>query len=313
MSRNRLLRLLVIFLFTLLCGGCGYALLDGKGPVSDGIASTMTYTFLLMMIVVIPTVIMSVVIPILYRKSNKKAKYDSEWSHSTLIEIIVWGIPIIIIIFLAIEAFKTSYSLDPRKSIAANSSEPTLKIQVVALDWKWLFIYPEEGIATVNELAIPVNKPIEFLITSDAAINSFFIPRLGGQIYAMSGMENRLNLLSTEVGVYKGFSANYSGFGFTGMRFNTYVNDEEQYNKWLEKVRSEGEPLDDARYEKLSQKTRDHGIEYFINSDPLRYKNIIQKYSGLLTKKPSHSNGHGHESTKEGAQKDAHKNDQSKH
>lgn len=289
MVLSRSFSLILLGFTSLLLGGCNYELLSGKGPIAEGITSTMTYTFLLMLIVVIPTVFLSIYIPYKFRKSNEKANYQSEWSHSTLIEAVVWGIPIIIIVFLAIEAYKTSFSLDPRKAIETDSDEPALKIQVVALDWKWLFIYPEEGVASINEVAIPVDKPIEFLITSDAAINSFFVPRLGGQIYAMSGMENRLNLMATEAGVYKGFSANYSGFGFSGMRFNVFASDDAQYQAWLEKARQQSRPLDNEMYAKLTEKSRDNKVEYFINTDPLRYKNIIQKYSGLLNQKPSHA------------------------
>ena len=133
------------------------------------------------------------------------------------------------------------------------------------MDWKWLFIYPEQQIATVNEIAIPVNTPVEFLITSDTVMNSFFIPRLGSQIYAMAGMENRLNLMSTEEGVFRGLSANYSGFGFSGMKFKTHSVSDAAFTKWVEKVKSSPKKLDDKTYESLSVKSKDHAIEHFAD------------------------------------------------
>lgn len=272
------------------------ALFDSKGPVGQAIGDTMIYTVLLMLIVVIPTIFLSVYIPYKYRAGNDKAEFKPEWSHSNIIEMIVWGIPIAIIAILGVEAYKTSHSLDPHKEIVSpnNPQERPLKIQVVALDWKWLFIYPEEGIATVNEIAVPVDKPVQFLLTSDAAINSFFIPRLGGQLYAMSGMENKLNLLADEEGVYKGISSNYSGFGFSGMRFNVLAKDKAGYDAWVNGVKNSGSTLDDATYAKLKMKSRDNPVEYYVNEDPLRFKDIIDENAGLNQPAPAAHHGDAH-------------------
>lgn len=279
--------------------GCELALFDSKGPIGQAIGDTMIYTVLLMLIVVIPTVFLSVYVPYKYRAGNKNASYDPEWHHSSLIEAIVWGIPIIIILFLAVETYKTSHSLDPHKPLvsAENPQEQPLKIQVVALDWKWLFIYPEEGIATVNEIAVPVDKPVQFLLTSDGAINSFFIPRLGSQLYAMSGMENKLNLMADQEGVYEGISANYSGFGFTGMRFNVLAKDQAGYESWVANVKNSGQVLDDATYEKLAEKSRENPVEYFANPNPLRFKDIIEENIGLNQAKPQPKHGEHAEHT----------------
>lgn len=291
---KKIATLVALPLIMLSLSGCDLALFDTKGPVGDGIGSTMLYTVLLMLIVVIPTVILSMVVPFKFSE-KKNAKYDPEWHHSTLIEAIVWGIPIVIILFLAIETYKTSHSLDPHKELVSveNPNERPLKIQVVALDWKWLFIYPEEGIATVNEIAIPTNKPVQFLLTSDGAINSFFIPRLGGQLYAMAGMENKLNLMATHAGTYKGLSSNYSGYGFSGMRFEVHAQDKAGYEAWVAKVKASSKSLDDETYNKLTCKSRDNKVEYFNNPDPLRFKNIINDAIAFnqLPKKSEH--GHG--------------------
>lgn len=287
-TAKHLTALVVFPLILMSLAGCQVALFDTKGPVGDAIGGTMMYTVFLMLIVVIPTMILSVVIAFKYRADNEKADYQPEWSHSTLIEAIVWGIPIVIVLFLAVETYKTSYAHDPSKPLVSekNPTAQPLKIQVVALDWKWLFIYPEEEIATINELSIPVDRPVQFLLTSDGAINSFFVPRLGGQLYAMSGMEGKLNLMATEAGTYKGYSANYSGFGFTGMRFNVLARDDEGYKSWVNKVRSSNKTLDDATYKQLTVKSRDNKVEYFVNPNPLRFKNIIEENIGLNLEKP---------------------------
>lgn len=297
---KRLTTLVVIPSMALSMTGCDLALFDSKGPIGEAIGSTMIWTVLVMLIVVIPTIILSVVIPYKYRASNKKADYKPEWSHSTLIEIIVWGIPIIIILFLAVETYKTSHSLDPHKEIGTDlvpdlkPNERPLKIQAVALDWKWLFIYPEEGIATVNEIAVPVGKPVQFLLSSDGAINSFFIPRFGGQLYAMAGMENKLNLMASEKGTYTGISSNYSGFGFSNMRFDVRAMDKAGFDEWVANAQQSPKTLDDATYEELATEERPYACgklscrrekpypaTYYVNPDPLRFKNIIDQNIGL--------------------------------
>lgn len=274
-----LLFLLVLMFLT----GCEYALFDPQGTRTISIRDTMFITAGLMLLVVIPTVILSVWVPFSFRSSKKDNKYTPDWEHSSAIEALVWGIPILIIAVLAAITYFTSYSLDPRKEIESDKAtniEP-LTIQVVALDWKWLFIYPEEKIATVNEIYVPVNQPVEFLITSNSTMNSFFIPRLSGQLYAMAGMENRLNMMAEKEGVYRGISANYSGYGFSGMRFKTHVTSNDAFKQWVAKVKTSKQVLSDAEFEKLTEKTRDHGIEHFSRVRPLLFKDIIEKYTGV--------------------------------
>ena len=312
MMRSKQVTFWVMPLMLLSLSGCEYALFDTAGPVGEAIAGSMSYTFWLMMLVVIPTVFLSVWIPYRYRASNQDATYKPDWSHSTLIESIVWGIPCVIVFFLAIETYKTSHALDPHKPLVSPIDpqiEP-LKIQVVALDWKWLFIYPEEGVASINELSIPVNRPVQFLLTSDGAINSFFIPRLGSQLYAMSGMQSKLNLMANREGTFKGISANYSGFGFSGMRFNVLAREEAGYTAWINSIKKSGKALDDTTYNALTKKSRDNRVEYFVNVNPLRFKDIIEKNVGinLGTGKPlkdlhSHD-GHADDSHHHAAQDD---------
>ncbi|MEM1404342.1 MAG: ubiquinol oxidase subunit II [Pseudomonadota bacterium] len=266
-------------LSALLLTGCEYTLLDPKGPIAEQEMWLMIIAAAVMLIVVIPVTVMGVWFPIRYG-ANKQREYKPNWEHSNRIETVVWAIPILIILTLGTITYITSYTLDPRKPI--ESDNPTQVIQVIALDWKWLFIYPEEGIATVNEIAVPLDTPVEFLITSDSVMNSFFIPHLGTQIYAMSGMENRVHLMATEPGEFMGFSSNYSGFGFSGMKFKTIATDRGGYETWLADVRRAPNPLDEVTLAGLREKSRDVPAMYFSDVDPLLFSNIIDQYEGAL-------------------------------
>lgn len=234
-----------------------------------------------MLVVVIPTLIMIVYYAFRYRsnRKNNNADYLPEWDHSVKIEIFAWGVPILIVAFLAYVTWVKTHDLDPSKRL---TEEQPMVINAVALNWKWLFIYPDEKIATINEISIPVNQPIEFRVTSDTTMNSFFIPRLGSQIYAMSGMENRVNLMATKTDTIKGLSSNYSGYGFAGMEFTVYVKEREGYNEWVQKVRDTGTPLSFDRFKQdLQTKTRNHPVTYFNKADPSLYAKIINQFAGV--------------------------------
>lgn len=263
----------------LLISGCDYKLFDPKGPIADTQMALIIASLLIMLVVVVPVIIMAIWFPIRYRSGNKKQEYQPDWEHSNKIEAVVWAVPILIIAILGTVTYITSYSLDPRKPI--ESDNPPMVVQVVAMDWKWLFIYPEHGIATINETALPVNVPVEYLVTSDTVMNSFFIPNLGTQIYAMSGMENRLHLMATEEGVYPGFSANYSGFGFSGMKFSAIAKSQEAFDEWVAKVKASANPLDDKTLEDLQIDSKDVHPTYFSYVNPLLFSDIIEKYSGV--------------------------------
>lgn len=275
------LRLAILLAGCLLVSGCGeFMLFDPKGPVAEQQQWLIIVSFAIMLIVVIPVLIMSVWFPYKYRSGNTKEEYLPNWEHSNKIELVVWTVPILIITALGILTYITSHSLDPRKPI--ESDQPTMVVQVVAMDWKWLFIYPEYGIATVNEMAMVVDQPVEFLITSDATMNSFFIPNLGSMIYAMSGMENRLHLMASEAGTYKGMSTNYSGFGFSGMKFNAIASDKTQFDAWVAKVKDSPKVLTDDVFKALQVKSRDVKPLYFNNPNPLLFSDIIEHYTGGL-------------------------------
>jgi cytochrome o ubiquinol oxidase subunit 2 len=273
-------KIALIGLVVLSLNGCNYELFDPKGPIAEEQMDLLIWSALIMLIVVIPVTIMGVWFPIKYRKNNKKQEYKPDWEHSNKIEFVVWTVPILIIIVLGVMTYITSYSLDPRKPI--ESEKKTMVIQVVAMDWKWLFIYPEHEIATVNEIAIPVDVPVEFLVTSDTVMNSFFVPQLGTQIYAMSGMENRVHLMASEQGTLRGFSANYSGFGFSGMKFSVKATDEQGFDNWINKVKNSQNPLDDQAFTQLQVKSKDVQPIYYSSVNPLLFSNIIEKYAGAL-------------------------------
>lgn len=275
----RLAKLAILSLVLPILGGCDYLLFDPKGPIAAEQMNLIILSFLVMMIVVVPVILMTVFFSVKYRANNDKADYEPDWEHSNKIELVVWTVPLIIIIVLGIITYKTSFSLDPRQPL--ESDKQVMRVQVVALDWKWLFIYPEQEIATVNELAIPVDTPIEFLITSDTVMNSFFVPQLGSMIYAMAGMENQLYLKADEEGTFRGLSANYSGFGFSGMKFDTKSLNEQDFNAWVNEVKSSPNTLTKEAYETLSIKTKDHPIEKYSSVNPLMFNRIIERYTGV--------------------------------
>ena len=266
------------------CNKEEFVLFFPKGYLGQEQAELIILAFALMLLVVIPVLIMSVWFPWKYRE-DKGEEYKPNWSHSTLIEIVVWVIPIVIIAVLGTVTYITSHSMDPRKSLVGKYNEygakdTELTIQTMSMDWKWLFIYPEQDIATVNEIAIPVNTPLKFKITSDTVMNSFFIPELGGQIYAMGGMENQLHLISGEKGTFRGISNNYSGFGFSGMKFDVLSVSDEEFDAWVAKVKASEKVLNDAEYKRLVTKTKDHPVEYFNSvADKQFFEHMILKYN----------------------------------
>ncbi|RAH38350.1 ubiquinol oxidase subunit II [Halomonas sp. SL1] len=276
----RKLGVLLLAVLPLLLAGCSSALLDPKGQIGEEQRTLILTSFGLMQIVVIPVIVMTLLFAWRYRRSNREASYRPDWHHSNLIEAVVWFIPCVIIVFLAVLTWYTSHSLDPHKPIepTAEQQDP-IEIQAVSLDWKWLFIYPEQGVATVNELAFPADTPVHFRVTSGSVMNSFFIPRLGSQIYAMAGMDNDVHLVADEEGIYPGRSTNYSGAGFSGMTFDAHVGSQEEFEAWVEKVRESSESLTyPAEYNELAAPSEDNEIAYFSEVSPSLYESIIKSF-----------------------------------
>ena len=252
------------------------AVLSPHGMIAERQSFLLMLATVLMLIVVVPTFLLTFFIAWRYQAGHKKAKYNPDWNHSHLAEAIWWGVPFIIIMILAVITWRSCHELDPFKPL--QSDVRPIRIQAVALQWKWLFIYPDEGIATINVLKFPEKTPLNFEISADAPMNSFWLPDLGGQVYAMAGMSSKLHLIANEVGTYRGASSNISGEGFAGMVFTAEALEEEAYEAWLQDVQSSGHQLNIKEYQKLVAPTSyDPPQEYALTQTGL-YDWIVMKY-----------------------------------
>ena len=235
-------------------GGCTEGVLDPKGPIAGAERQILFNALGIMLAIVIPTVLATLGVAYWFRASNKGAIYRPDFKYSGRLELLVWSIPAMTVFLLGGLAWVSSYDLDPPKPIA--SATKAVRVQVVSLDWKWLFIYPEQGIATVNQLTVPVGTPVSFELTSSGVMNSFWVPQLGGQIYTMAGMTTRLHLQADHPGTYRGASANYSGDGFADMRFNVDAVPAEKFAQWVDATRSAGPVLDAQAYADLAKPSK---------------------------------------------------------
>ncbi|MER2471882.1 cytochrome o ubiquinol oxidase subunit II [Photorhabdus laumondii] len=294
MKYNKGIGILSILAATLVLSGCDMVLMNPKGAIGAEQKTLILTAIGLMLIIVIPVIIMAFTFALRYREANRSATYRPNWAHSNKIELVVWTVPIIIIIILATITWKTTHELDPYKPLV--SDEKPVTIEVISLDWKWLFVYPEQGIATVNEIAFPTGVPINFKITSDSVMNSFFIPQLGGQIYAMAGMQTKLHLIADEPGTYKGLSSSYSGHGFSGMKFTaTATADREGFEQWVQKVKASPKTLDTMQaFNELAKQSQNHPVEYFSSVKPNLYQDIIAKFMGNMNMHGGHGTTTGH-------------------
>lgn len=257
--------------------GCSGGVLDPKGQVGMDEKNLIILSTILMLIVVVPVIVLTLYFAWKYRASRDFEIYTPKWAHSTKIEAIVWSIPILIVISLSVITWRSTHALDPYSPLEGKGEH--LTIEVVSLNWKWLFIYPEQGIATVNELVFPANKPVAFKITSESTMNSFFIPQLGSQIYSMAGMETKLHLIADEPGTYKGISSNYSGAGFTGMKFNAIATPTEgDFEAWVASVKQAQTPLTSASYEQLAKPSENNPVTYYSNVSEGLFHDIVMKY-----------------------------------
>ena len=261
-SALRRLRLLLLAPVVALLSACNLVVLNPAGDVASQQGDLLMISTLLMLIIIVPVMGLIVFFAWKYRASNKEAEadYRPDWDHSTSLELVIWAAPLMIIICLGALTWAGTHLLDPYRPIdrikpgqAVEESVEPLQVNVVALDWKWMFIYPQYGVATVNELAAPVDRPIRFHITSSSVMNSFYIPALAGQIYAMPGMETKLHAVINRPGEYEGFSANYSGDGFSHMRFAFHGLDQSGFDQWIAGVRQGGQTLDRDRYLELEK------------------------------------------------------------
>ena len=237
----------------LLTSGCNRGILDPVGPVGQAEKTILINSTAIMLAIIIPTMIATVAFAWWFRRGNTKAKYLPDWEYSGAIEMVVWGIPILTVMLLAGIAWIGSHDLDPSKPL--KSGKPPLRVDVVSLDWKWLFIYPDQGIATVNQLVVPEDTPVSYRLTSATVWNVFFVPQFGTMIYTMPRMTTRLNLQADRPGVYDGLSAHFSGDGFPGMQFKAHVLPRDQFLVWAQGQRGNGTALDGRSYAELSKPT----------------------------------------------------------
>jgi len=226
--------------------GCTEGILDPKGPIAAAERQILFNSLGIMLAIVIPTILATLGVAYWFRSSNTRARYLPDFTYSGRLEMLVWSIPAMTVLLVGGVAWLGAHDLDPRKPIA--STVKPVSVQVVSLDWKWLFIYPEQSIATVNQLTIPVGTPVRFELTSSGVMNSFFVPQLAGQIYTMAGMVTRLHLQADHPGTYLGLSANFSGNGFADMRFNVEAVPAESFEKWVDAARGAGPVLDAQAY-----------------------------------------------------------------
>jgi cytochrome o ubiquinol oxidase subunit 2 len=244
---------------TLLLAGCNGVVLNPSGDIAAQQAHLVVVSTLLMLLIIVPVIFLIILFAWRYRKGSN-AKYTPDWDHSTGLELIIWGAPLLIIIALGLLTWISTHILDPYRPIsridenrAVSAATKPLVVDVVALDWKWLFIYPDLGIATVNELAAPVDTPIQFKITASTVMNAFYIPALAGQIYAMPGMETQLHAVINKTGIYDGFSSNFSGPGFSDMRFKFHGLSNDDFDKWVANTKASGVSLDRPGYQQLEK------------------------------------------------------------
>jgi len=231
-----------------LLAGCGGGVLNPAGPVGQGERTILLDSLAIMLVIVVPTVLCTLAVAWWYRASNRHAAYAPQWAYSGRLELLVWSIPALVVLFLGGTAWIGSHELDPAKPL---SSRRALEVQVVALDWKWLFIYPEEHIASVNRLVAPVGVPIHLRLTSASVMNVFFVPQLGSQIYAMNGMVSQLNLQADRSGTFHGLAAQINGDGFSDMTFEARAVSPGEFSAWVASTQSDGAPLDAAAYRLL--------------------------------------------------------------
>jgi cytochrome o ubiquinol oxidase subunit 2 len=283
-SALRRLRIAALLPLAAALGGCDFVVLNPSGDIAVQQRDLVVISTVLMLLIIIPVIVLTLLFAWRYRQSNTAARYEPDWDHSTHLELVIWAVPLLIIICLGAVTWMGTHLLDPYRAVdRVAEGQPVqrdaapLEVDVVALDWKWLFIYPEFGMATVNQLAAPVDRPIRFHITASSVMNSFYIPALAGQIYAMPGMETRLNAVINHAGVYQGFSANYSGAGFSGMRFTFHALDRDGFERWVAEVRQSRNALDRDKYLELERPSENEPVRRYATVAPDLFDAVLNR------------------------------------
>lgn len=278
----KLFRNIALLPLLALLGGCNAIVLNPAGDVAIQQRDLVIISTVLMLFIIIPVMALTVFFAWRYRQSNKSAPYDPDWDHSTHLELVIWAAPLLIIICLGAVTWMATHLLDPFRPLgrtapgqAVTHEVKPLKVEVVALDWKWLFIYPDYGIATVNQMAAPVDQPIHFRISASSVMNAFYVPALAGMIYAMPGMQTQLHAVINKPGDFKGFSANYSGDGFSKMRFDFLARDEAGFAKWVADVKASGGNLGRTEYLDLEKPSEGVAVRKYASVDPQLFHRIV--------------------------------------
>tara|TARA_R100001369_G_scaffold5036_3_gene14476 strand:+ start:479 stop:1477 length:999 start_codon:yes stop_codon:yes gene_type:complete len=267
--------------------GCKLTVMNPAGDVASQQADLIIYATVLMLIVIVPVIALTVFFAMRYRASEKERTYEPEWDHSVSLEIVIWSVPLAIIIMLAGLTWVATHRLDPYADLTRiSATQPIdenvtpLQVQVVAMDWKWLFIYPEYNIATVNEMATIVDRPVELKLTATTVMNAFYVPDMVGMIYAMAGMETELNGVLNSEGTYEGFASHYNGAGFSKMRFDVQALDEAGFAAWVADAQSVPQDLTRATFEQLEQPSIDDDVAYYASVEDGLWRRIVNMCVG---------------------------------
>jgi len=266
----------LVALFFVLASQGNMQVFNPKGVIALKERNLLVLATLLMMTVIVPVFGITAYIVWKYRENHFRGDHHPDWDRSSLLAAVLWFIPSVIIAIISVMIWQSTHDLDPYKSLESHA-EP-ITIQVVALNWKWLFIYPEQGIATINFVEFPKHIPVKFELTADAPMNTFIIPQLGGQVYAMAGMKNQLHLMASEAGTFSGFSTEINGKGYSQMRFVAQSVSDKEFADWVDSVKSKKNPLTSDVYNTLAKDSLDNPVSYYSSTEPNLFHNIIMKF-----------------------------------
>jgi len=275
------LRAISITSVAMLMASCSEGVLDPRGPVGKAERVILYDSTAIMLAVIVPVIVLTLVFAWWFRARNSQARYQPDWQYSGRIEMIIWSIPALVILFLGGIAWTGSHDLDP--PLPLQESTAPLDVEVISLDWRWLFIYPQEGIASLNRLVVPAGVPLRFRITSTTVMNSFFVPQLGSQIYAMPNMVTRLNLEADQPGTFEGLSAQFSGDGFSDMRFDLVSMTPEAFKEWVSTTKMQGGVLDAGTFEELVKPAKADGAQTYAQVSDGLFDSISSGHMAALS------------------------------
>ncbi len=262
-----------VALLPVLLTGCSRGVLDPQGMVGVAERQILIDSLAIMLAIVVPTIVATLAFAWWFRADNARAKYLPDWTYSGQIELVVWGVPALTVMLLGGVTWISSHELDPAKPLASEAKP--LDVQVVSLDWKWLFIYPDQHVAAVNQLMLPANVPVHFTLTSASVMNGFFVPQLGSQIYAMSGMSSQLNLIADRPGTFAGISSHFSGDGFSDMTFDVHAVTQPEFDAWVAQTRGGGATLDRKAYDELAKQSIKVAPFTYRDADPALFEQVV--------------------------------------